>query len=149
MQLTVDGPVATITMDDRDVTRIQRNVQRHMEAVEAAEREARWIDAGYYLVFPLIALALITFRRGWTVRWALVALLVLGLMPSQDSTHVYPGPQSTAAHELVSGTHVGVHGHGCVGSSHGAHCSSQCEPAMQSTSSLPVSSSPTSAPSWS
>jgi Ca-activated chloride channel family protein len=72
-----DAFVATITMDDRDITRIQRNVQRHMAAVEAAEREARWIDAGYYLVFPLIALAAITFRRGWTVRWALVALLVV------------------------------------------------------------------------
>lgn len=69
--------VATITMDDRDVTRIARGIQHHMEAVEAAERDARWIDAGYYLVFPLLALAVSWFRRGWTVRWALAFLLVL------------------------------------------------------------------------
>lgn len=69
--------VATITMDDRDITRIQLGVQRHLEAVEAAEREARWIDAGYYLVFPVIVLAILSFRRGWTVRWAVAVLLVL------------------------------------------------------------------------
>jgi Ca-activated chloride channel family protein len=69
--------VASLRLDDRDIDRIQLSVQRHMQAVEASERQARWHDAGYYLVFPLIALAAWSFRRGWTVRWALVVMLTL------------------------------------------------------------------------
>lgn len=86
-----DAFVATITMDDRDVTRIERGIQHHMEAVEAAEREQRWIDAGYYLVFPVVALALGWFRRGWTVRWALTMLLVMVPAGETSAQEASPG----------------------------------------------------------
>ena len=61
--------VATATVDDRDVGRIQRRVQQHLEEVREAEASGRWKDMGWYLLFPVVALQALWFRRGWTVRW--------------------------------------------------------------------------------
>ncbi len=61
--------VATVTLDDRDVERIERHVQSHLEAVREEDESARWRDFGYYLVFPVALLGLLWFRKGWTVQW--------------------------------------------------------------------------------
>jgi Ca-activated chloride channel family protein len=61
--------VATVTLDDADVNRIERRIQSHLEAVREADPSARWRDFGYYLVFPAALLGLLWFRRGWTVEW--------------------------------------------------------------------------------
>jgi Ca-activated chloride channel family protein len=73
--------VATATVDDRDITRIQLSVERHMQAVEASRKEARWKDMGYLLVFPVLALGAVMFRRGWTIRWALVLAIAPAAPP--------------------------------------------------------------------
>jgi Ca-activated chloride channel family protein len=84
--------VASLTLDDRDIDRIQLSVQRHMQAVEASDRQARWHDAGYYLVFPLVALGAWSFRRGWTVRWALALVLAAApALSAQTPTYVGRG----------------------------------------------------------
>jgi len=61
--------VATVTLDDRDVERIQRRIQSHLESVREEDESARWRDIGYYLVFPVALLGMLWFRRGWTVEW--------------------------------------------------------------------------------
>jgi Ca-activated chloride channel family protein len=61
--------VATVTVDNRDVERIQRRVQSHLEAVREEDESGRWRDFGYYLVFPIAFLGLLWFRKGWTVQW--------------------------------------------------------------------------------
>jgi len=61
--------VATVTLDDRDVDRIQRRIQSRLEAVREEDESARWRDLGYYLVFPVAVLGFFWFRRGWTVEW--------------------------------------------------------------------------------
>ena len=61
--------VATVTLDDRDVERIQRRIQSHLESVREEDESARWRDVGYYLVFPVAVLGFFWFRRGWTVEW--------------------------------------------------------------------------------
>ena len=64
--------VAGVTIDDADVGRLQRRVRSHLEETQQEDETQRWRDFGYYLVFPVAVLALLWFRRGWTVRWAAV-----------------------------------------------------------------------------
>ena len=74
-----DALVATATLDDSDVKRIQRAVQAHMESAAQKDEGERYLDSGWYLV-PLLALAAgFWFRRGWTVRWA-AALFVAAFL---------------------------------------------------------------------
>jgi Ca-activated chloride channel family protein len=65
------GGIETIPvrLDDDDVAAVQRRVQSHLEAANAAAAQTRWVDAGYWLLWPLLLLAALGFRRGWTVRW--------------------------------------------------------------------------------
>lgn len=68
---TALGRIDTIPvrLDDDDVAEVQRRVQSHLEAANAAAAQTRWVDAGYWLLWPLLLLAALGFRRGWTVRW--------------------------------------------------------------------------------
>ena len=61
--------VATATLDDEDVDWIQSRVQRHLQLVQQQMAEERWIDMGYFATIPLVLLAALWFRKGWTVRW--------------------------------------------------------------------------------
>jgi len=56
--------VAGSTVDGADVARLQRQVQTQ--------------DSGYYLLIPIVFMALLWFRKGWTIRWS-AAVLALGL----------------------------------------------------------------------
>jgi Ca-activated chloride channel family protein len=67
--------VATATVDDRDVARIQRGVQSHLESVVRKDENRRFKDCGWYLAPVLAFLGGLWFRRGWTIRWATVLLL--------------------------------------------------------------------------
>ena len=66
--------VAGATADDEDVQRLQRRVQSNLRQVQQEDETARWQDAGYWFVYPVALLGLFWFRRGWTVRWASLAL---------------------------------------------------------------------------
>jgi len=67
--------VAGVTVDDADVGRIQRRVQSHLHTVQQQDETARWKDQGYWLVVPVVLLSLLWFRKGWTIRWSIIALL--------------------------------------------------------------------------
>jgi Ca-activated chloride channel family protein len=69
--------VATATLDDSDVARIQRGIQTHMEAAVQNDPAARYRDFGWYLTPALALLGALWFRRGFSLRWA--SVLVLGL----------------------------------------------------------------------
>jgi Ca-activated chloride channel family protein len=72
-------PVATFTPDsDDDVVWVQRHVQSHLERMQGGERK-RWKDEGWWLVPPIALLAMLGFRKGWTVRWSAGLLLALAL----------------------------------------------------------------------
>ena len=63
------GWVTSISVDESDVTALDRRVRRHLVNAIENDVDLRWHDAGYALVWPLALLILAWFRRGWTVQW--------------------------------------------------------------------------------
>jgi len=75
-----NATVIHITADGRDVTQIGRKVHAAYAAALAGDERLQWQDRGWWLVWPAALLTLLWFRRGWTMRWAFVAMLGL-MMP--------------------------------------------------------------------
>ena len=61
------GAYQRVTLDDTDVTQILLKVDRHYELSGDSSRP--WMDGGYYLVWPIVILFLLWFRKGWALRW--------------------------------------------------------------------------------
>jgi Ca-activated chloride channel homolog len=78
---SVDVPATTITLDDDDIEWVQRRIQHHLHAVQQRDSEMRWIDEGYWLTIPIAVVAVLWFRKGWTVRWTSAAMAVVFLAP--------------------------------------------------------------------
>jgi Ca-activated chloride channel homolog len=70
--------VVGATVDGADVARLQREVQSHLRVAQQDDPTARWKDNGYYLLVPIVLLALFWFRKGWTIRWS-AAVIAFGL----------------------------------------------------------------------
>lgn len=75
------GRYLDLTVNDSDVKRIDRLVDSHYLVTE--DSALPWLDSGYILVFPAMALFLMWFRRGWTLNWVwlLAPLLFLNGAP--------------------------------------------------------------------
>lgn len=61
------GYYQPLTLDKSDVESIYRRVNNYFLLSEDDDRP--WVDAGYYLVFPLLLLFALWFRKGWTIQW--------------------------------------------------------------------------------
>ncbi len=61
------GQYQSMTLDKTDVNRIYRLVDNYFLLAEDDSRP--WIDAGYYIVFPLMLIFVLWFRKGWTLQW--------------------------------------------------------------------------------
>lgn len=88
--------VASVTTDNEDVNRVERRVQRNLREAQDADETARWRDFGYYLTIPLALAGLAWFRKGWTVRWSVVVVVLLPgcsaevwLTPDQQGRYHY------------------------------------------------------------
>ncbi|SHH73464.1 VWA domain-containing protein [Ferrimonas marina] len=68
------GQLVPVTVDDGDVTKVLAALSRQMRMSE--DNVMPWQDMGYGLLFPLLALFLLWFRRGWTVQWLVLFTLV-------------------------------------------------------------------------
>ena len=76
-----DGSFFEITVNDSDVRRISRRIDSHYVVVK--DSALPWLDSGYPLVFPAMALFLMWFRKGWTLTWGWLLLpLVLSGTPT-------------------------------------------------------------------
>jgi Ca-activated chloride channel family protein len=62
-----NGFYQPLTVDKVDVERIYQRVKNHFLLAEDDNRP--WVDAGYVLVFPMLLLFLLWFRKGWTLQW--------------------------------------------------------------------------------
>ncbi len=95
------GRYQDLTVDDRDVEALDRRVNSHYVVLENSALP--WLDSGYALVFPAMALFLMWFRRGWTLTLGLaLAPLLVALAPApalaqQDPATAQPEPPGIAA----------------------------------------------------
>ncbi len=77
----IDIAASTLTLNDDEIDWIQRRVQHHLQAVQQQNSKTRWIDEGYWLTIPIAAIAVLWFRKGWTVRWTSAALAAVFILP--------------------------------------------------------------------
>ena len=70
-------PSSTLTLNDDDITWIQRHAQHHLQAVQQNENKTQWVNEGYWLTIPIVAVAMFWFRKGWTVRRNSAALAMV------------------------------------------------------------------------
>lgn len=78
-----DAPLGSLTLNDDDLDWIELHAQRHFQAIRDEGKEIHWKDAGYWLCWPLLLIALFCVRRGWRVHWLAALLLTIGLtLPS-------------------------------------------------------------------
>jgi Ca-activated chloride channel family protein len=77
------GYYLDMTLNDKDVVRANTLVNRHYRVVE--DNALPWLDSGYLLIFPAMALFLMWFRQGWTLTWAWLLVPFLVLAPPAPS----------------------------------------------------------------
>lgn len=74
-----DAPLGSLTLNDDDLDWIELHAQQHFQAAQGDEQRLHWKDAGYWLCWPILLLALLSVRKGWKVHWLSVLLLAVGL----------------------------------------------------------------------
>jgi Ca-activated chloride channel family protein len=60
-------PVTRMTSSDDDVQKLLRTIESNL--AQADDPDAQRRDEGWWLLWPAALLALLWFRRGWTMRW--------------------------------------------------------------------------------
>jgi Ca-activated chloride channel family protein len=75
-----DGHYQALTVDDKDVRNMNRRINNHYVIID--DSALPWLDSGYPLVFPALALFLLWFRRGWTLTWGWLLVPALLLQPT-------------------------------------------------------------------
>ncbi|MFK7732397.1 MAG: VWA domain-containing protein [Pseudomonadales bacterium] len=75
---SADGYYQSFSNDKRDISRINWQIKNHLLFVDDEQRP--WVDAGYYLIFPMLLLSLLWFRRGWNVAHCTALVFTMGLM---------------------------------------------------------------------
>jgi Ca-activated chloride channel family protein len=76
--------VLSLTPDGGDVARIDRILDAAQARALLDDDRQPWLDRGAWLAWPAALLTLLWFRRGWTMRWAALAVLVL-LLPAPEA----------------------------------------------------------------
>ncbi len=54
---------------DADLRRISRIVASNLRSSLDQDSRADWLDRGWWLLWPILLLMLVSFRRGWTIAW--------------------------------------------------------------------------------
>jgi Ca-activated chloride channel family protein len=84
------------TSDKSDVLRINRLIEHHLASVEDDDRP--WMDAGYFLLYPIAFMFLYWFRKGWTLNLCVALFFVhaVTISPSSVAGEFEGNSQSTA-----------------------------------------------------
>lgn len=78
------GYYQSLTLDKEDVQNLNRRISNYFVIVEDGSRP--WVDAGYYLLYPIALVLLLWFRTGWTLHWCVALLIMSGLVASPPVT---------------------------------------------------------------
>ena len=73
--------LVAVSQDDSDVARVHALIAQHHAAASTQDPSLRWRDQGVGWVWPGLLALLLSFRRGWVLRWptACAPLLLAGL----------------------------------------------------------------------
>jgi len=93
------GVYQDMTLDSSDVQRLNRKINNHLANVEDDSRP--WVDAGYYLLFPFALIFLVWFRKGWTLHWCWLLVLLNSSLLSPE----VQAEQQTSADATQTTTH--------------------------------------------
>jgi Ca-activated chloride channel homolog len=88
----LDAPLGSLTLNDDDLDWVERHAQQHFQNADEQQRLLQWKDAGYWLCWPLLLLALVSVRRGWSLNWGAVLLLGLLLPPTPAEANPFLTP---------------------------------------------------------
>src|SRR5262249_6688882 len=69
------GDAVAVSIDDSDITRLERRIETRFQAAQGDAFGTQWQDEGFWLLLPLALLSLLWFRRGTTVAWALALVI--------------------------------------------------------------------------
>ncbi|MFG6158637.1 VWA domain-containing protein [Halomonas sp. 1390] len=77
-----DAKRVRVGADDSDIQRLERVLAAAYRRALLDDDSLAWEDRGWWLAWPAALLALLGFRRGWSIRWQLVLVVGLaGLQP--------------------------------------------------------------------
>ncbi|GAM63567.1 TPR domain protein in aerotolerance operon [Vibrio ishigakensis] len=62
-----NGSLVQFTHDDSDVKSVNSEIENNLFAVQ--DNDQPWHDSGYWLLFLILPIQLMWFRRGWTLQW--------------------------------------------------------------------------------
>lgn len=86
-----NASLTQISVDQSDLQWLLSKIAFH-EQVNPKNQQP-WKDMGYYLLYPVVLIYLLWFRRGWLVKWSLVLVLAQW---SYLPTPVYANPITTS-----------------------------------------------------
>src|SRR5262245_9108547 len=71
-----------VSVDGSDIRSLERRIETSYQSAQSAAFGARWRDEGYWLLLPVALLGLLWFRRGTTVAWMIVFLIIQHSVPA-------------------------------------------------------------------
>jgi len=81
---SANGQYIRLSIDDSDIKQVSNLVDSFFVVVD--DEQVPWVDQGYYLLFVLPLILLPWFRKGWSIQWLLVILMVGGISAPQKSS---------------------------------------------------------------
>jgi len=78
-----------VSVDGSDIQALERRIETRFQAAQGDAFGMQWRDEGYWLLIPVALLALLWFRRGTTVAWAVMLLIASQGVPAkaQERSH--------------------------------------------------------------
>jgi len=75
-QSDVAANAVRVSIDGSDIRSLERRIETNYQSAQAAAYGTRWRDEGYWLMIPVALLGLLWFRRGVTVAWLVMFVIV-------------------------------------------------------------------------